>query len=350
VVHPKGVRERFNTWGLHEVFGSWAAFVLESQEHQFEGLKAEVEDLRFDPGIAGYVITELTDVHWETNGLLGTGRTPKRLHERFAEVNGPVAVVGRPERTRYRSGDRAVIDVVVAPASAVGEPLVVWGVDELGLAGTVRAPGRIVFEIPPLQAPLTVTVRLRLADRAEVIRNETKLWLFPSDRRTGPRDVPIVRRLDEVAGAVADGGRAIVVATDEDALPRGASVRLERWDPDDDATGWHRASGLGWLHPAITTELPVGPRVDLAFLGLTADHRLRGYAPERHADVLAGHYLGWIRDVTASIAAFRYGRGSGIVCTFPLLEVDGVDPLATALLDRLAWLVADRGFTADTVL
>jgi hypothetical protein len=66
--------------------------------------------------------------------------------------------------------------------------------------------------------------------------------------------------------------------------------------------------------------------------------------------VFAGHYLGWIQDVTASIAAFRHGRGMGIVCTFPLLEADGRDPVATALLDRLVAIVATDTFAAQTVL
>jgi hypothetical protein len=54
--------------------------------------------------------------------------------------------------------------------------------------------------------------------------------------------------------------------------------------------------------------------------------------------------------VTASLAAFRHGRGAGILCTFPLLGTDGRDPVATALLDRLVALVGDSSFTAEKVL
>jgi hypothetical protein len=352
IVRPKGVRDRFEEWGLDEVFGSWEAFVQQSQEHQFQGLKAEIEDLRLHRSIAGYVITELTDVHWEANGLLDLRRNGKAFHERFAQVNAQTVLIGRPEHTRYRSGERAVIHVAVASPRSVPDTRVAWEVADLGLGGTVVAPGPIWLEVPKIDASVAVSLSLELlgADPAGSVRSSTTLWLFPDETAARSSEVMIASKWDEVADRIEEGGRAVVIASDDDALPDGGIVRLDRWDADDDATGWFRSAGLGWLHPGLTDGMAFGPRVGLAFLGITPQHRLRGYGPDRRSDVLAGHYLGWIRDVTASIAAFRHGRGAGIVCTFPLLDADGRDPVATALLDRLVALVEARSFTAETVL
>jgi hypothetical protein len=352
IVRPAGIRARFDAWGLSEVFGSWEGFVRESQEHQFEGLKAEIGDLRLHPQIAGYVITELTDVHWESNGLLDLRRNPKAFHGRFARMNNQVVVIGHAEHTRYRSSERAVIHVVVASPSPLTDPHVDWTIPELELSGTVIPPAPITFDVPAIHAPVAATVsfQLRSSGGPEPSRNDTRLWLYPERPTTRSDGVVIARTWREVKDRVERGGRAIVIADDDDALPHGGTIELERWDPDDDATGWFRSAGLGWLHPRLTEDLAIGPRVDLAFLGITPEHRIRGYVPGNRGDVFAGHYLGWIQDVTASVAAFRHGRGMGIVCTFPLLETDGRDPVATALLDRLVALVATDTFAAQTVL
>jgi hypothetical protein len=336
-----GVRERFEAWGLRDVFGSWDAFVRQSQEHQFEGLKAEIEDLRLHPELAGYVITELTDVHWEANGLLDLWRNPKAFHDRLHRITGQTVVIPRPRHTRYRSGERAAVDVVVASTEGHVERQVSWEVPELGLAGAVDAPGCVLFDVPALDRSTKVELSLRVDGAEGPITNATTLWLFPDERNERPTAVAVASWWGDVASHVARGGRAVVVAADDDALPEDGAIGLERWSDDDDATGWIRSTGLGWVHPRITEGLPIGPRVDLAFLGITPEQRLRGYGPEQRSDVLAGHLLGWIRDVTATIAAFHHGEGVGIICTFPLLDGDGSDPVATDLLDRLTTLAAE---------
>ncbi|HWL91011.1 MAG TPA: hypothetical protein VNP90_06560, partial [Actinomycetota bacterium] len=207
-------------------------------------------------------------------------------------------------------------------------------------------------DVPTIDSPVAVTVSLELLapDASGIARSSTKLWLFPDEAAIRSSHVMVASSWEVVADRIREGGRAVVIATDDDALPEGRGVRLDSWDADDDATGWFRSAGLGWLHPRLTGGLALGPRVDLAFLGITPQYRLRGYGPKRRSDLLAGHYLGWIRDVTASIAGFRHGDGAGIVCTFPLLEADGRDPVATAVLDRLVEIAADRSFSPKTEL
>jgi hypothetical protein len=189
-----------------------------------------------------------------------------------------------------------------------------------------------------------------LNDR-EVNSDLVRLSLSSDRRGDRPPGVALAAAWREVAGHVERGGRAVLVATEPDALPLGLGLRLEQWGDVDDplepsvyASGWIRSTGLGWLHPRVTDGLALGPRVDMAFAGLCPEEVILGYEPRDAADVLAGHYLGWIHRVTATIGMFRHGRGAGIVCTFPLLSRDGADPVATALLDRLARIAASPAF------
>src|SRR5207248_6870958 len=77
-----GVQNRFADWSLGRVFGDLRGFIEAAQWQQFRALKYEIESLRRMPPIAGYVITELTDAHWECNGLLDKiGRASWRERE-----------------------------------------------------------------------------------------------------------------------------------------------------------------------------------------------------------------------------------------------------------------------------
>jgi hypothetical protein len=330
VVHPAGVRERFAEWGLDEVFGSWAGFVAASQEQEFDGLAYQIRDIRSHPEIAGYVITEFTDVHWECNGLLDMRRDPKAFHDRFHTVNRARPVVPLAERTRFAAGDTAVVRVL-APGRD-GERLR-WWCDALGVAGDVAAPGVVELPVPELHAPRRVVLTVEDA--------ELPLLLLPAEPACR-EDVPVVARLQDAADHLDRGGRAVVVATDEASLPDGVGVRVQRRA----GSLWHGdwAQGMGWLHPRLTGGLDIGPRVDLGFVGLVPDHVLLGYESTDRADVHAGSYVGWLQANAALVAGFRHGAGAGIVTTFPLLGEPAGDPLGRLLRARLTEMAADPAF------
>ena len=96
---PAGADERFHQLGLDRIWHDYEEFATATQWHQFEAMKYEIELMRREKGIAGYVITELTDVYWESNGLLDFDRNPKAYHNRFASINALDMVV--PQLRRY---------------------------------------------------------------------------------------------------------------------------------------------------------------------------------------------------------------------------------------------------------
>jgi hypothetical protein len=363
IVRPRGVRERFHEWSLEEVFGSWAGFVNASQEHQFESLGYEIQDVRRHEEIRGYVITELTDCHWECNGLLDMARGPKSYHARFTEINSPDVVIAVPERRRYASGEHASISVFASHFSdaRLDGGHVAWAVPELGLRGstggvslargTTVEVGCFGFRVPALERPLRARVEASLRDAlgAEINRTDLALLLFPEEPRGAPfTEVRVEPRWDQALDDhVASGGRAVVVATQADALPQGASIHVvarakTKWEGD-----W--AQGMGWLRRELRSGLPLLARVDLTWEGMNPRHVVLGYAPEAARDVLAGYYVGWIHATAATIAAFRHGAGAALACTFPLLDV-AADPLARALLRRLVELAAAPELAPTTSL
>ena len=64
-----------------------------AQWQQFRALKYEIEAMRRKPSLSGYVITELTDIYWESNGLMDMERNLRAFHEPFSHLNSDLVVL-----------------------------------------------------------------------------------------------------------------------------------------------------------------------------------------------------------------------------------------------------------------
>src|SRR3954451_23681763 len=231
-VVAEGIEDRFKAWGLDRAFGTWERFGRESREHQFESLRAQVEELRRRPQMAGYVVTQFTDVHWEVNGLLDGSRTPKMSPERLRAVNAPTLVLARPAALRARAGARMPVEVSVSHFSNADLDgcSVAWEAD--GRAGrldgsvaraTVTAVGSMDLEVAGT-GPHTAWFSLLDRHGRLVHRTDATVWGF--DDVTLATDEVIVadRWTHELAGRVAAGERCIVVASEPAALPSGSRL------------------------------------------------------------------------------------------------------------------------------
>ena len=118
VAYPHGVQTRYANLQLGKVFGSFDQFIEHVQWYQFANLKYEIESMRAQSSIMGYVITELTDVHWEANGLLDMNRNPRVFHEKFAEINSDIVIVPKVHRYSGWAGEKFEFDLALATGGA----------------------------------------------------------------------------------------------------------------------------------------------------------------------------------------------------------------------------------------
>ena len=133
---PADMAARIEASGLDRVFDGVAGLVRATQEHQLEALRYEIAELRRHASISGYVITELSDIYWEANGLLDLARRPKAFHDRLAAINAPTVVVGDLHPRDWRAGDRIRVPVTVSS----------WD-------GTDAAGGRVDWEVVVADGP-----------------------------------------------------------------------------------------------------------------------------------------------------------------------------------------------------
>ena len=152
---PHGVQDRFAALQLGSVFGSFTDFIKSAQWYQFANLKYEIETMRAHPALQGYVITEFTDVHWESNGLLDMNRNPRVFHDQFSTINADVVILpGIAHYATWAGQDFAFPVEVASGGTALDACDLLWRSDD-GASGRLTLPA-----IAALAKGVAGTIRL----------------------------------------------------------------------------------------------------------------------------------------------------------------------------------------------
>lgn len=221
VAYPHGVQDRFAQLGLSGVFGDFDGFIAAVQGYQFANLKYEIESMRAHAPIQGYVITEFTDVHWESNGLLDMNRNPRSFHDRFSTINADVVIV--PQAARHSVWMGETLDVALSVATG-GQNLPAcelrWRV--MGQAGAIPVAATAPLSVTPA-VPLSVHLPSGGANRMVTLELELVaggVVLARNDLSVALLARPDFRRHPPVASAdpqLADWLRALgLTVTDPD--------------------------------------------------------------------------------------------------------------------------------------
>jgi hypothetical protein len=386
VMYPHGVQNRFHDWSLDRVFGSFENFIDATQWQQFRALKYEIEAMRRRREIAGYVITELTDCHWESNGLIDMRANPRVFHEVFHTINSYTIIAPRLERAAFWSGETLQLPLSLAHGGARAleegslEILSDWpqSIPTPRIeAGAVADLGVISIQLPEVDKAgmRRVSFHLRAADGQVLARNDIEFALHPPRAASqaflvwsaeaelrmrlrscgyrlasGMSDADVVvatRNTVELADHVRGGGRALLLPEEEGPLtpffPHWQNVKVVARD----GTLWRGdwASSFAWLRRRGSfTNLPGGPLIDQSFDRVIPTHVISGCnLLDFHARVHAALAVGWIHKPVGLAVERNYGEGHIVISTFRLLrDPPGADPTACALLDALVSTAANK--------
>jgi Glycosyl hydrolases family 2, sugar binding domain/Glycosyl hydrolases family 2 len=389
--YPHGIESRFRAAGLGRVFGSLGAFIEAAQWQQYRALKYQIETIRAQPALAGYVITEFTDCLWESNGLLDMRRNPRVFHDAFRAINAETVIVPSWDRVSYWADEPVRVELAAAHGGGerVSGVTLRWRlnaaagqVGPVDLEHGVRDLPPAIFSAPALQGPATHRLELELVkdDRA-LATNHLELTVLP--RRAAPparnfqvwaseeianriqalgyrlaaslleADAVVALTLDESLCAAIRGGARVVLLADQ-------PMELQPIFPHWQATRVVRRSGTMWQGDWISSfswlrrdgpfaSLPGRALVDHAFDRVIPNHVIAGCSTwDFQARVHAGMVIGWVHKPAGLIVERERGHGKMVVTTFRLLEdAPGADPVATALLHGLLELALTRRAEAD---
>jgi hypothetical protein len=401
VAYPHGAERRFHLMALDRVFGSFDAFIKATQWHQFAALKYQIEKLREHDSIQGYVVTELTDVFWEANGLMDMQRNPRLFAGAFADLNTDLVILPRLDRFAFWCGQPIRLSPTVATGGERLEHggIVDWSLEPGGRSGRRDVPVAepctlapimpVEFTAPMLDLPAMAELRMVLRDHngRERARTSTNVALYPQRQ---PQALPSIWTIDEelatlfrglgYANAATPRSADLIVVRaidtgDVEAIRTGARYLLFADGPGMD--GWLRSdhpvqaavptmpapvnppfpgimrrvrrgnvwrgdwiTNFGWLaRRGPFADIPGGPLLDLSFDRVAPAHVLwASVRPwEYEAGIMsAGVVVGWVHKPAGFIMERRFGRGRLVMSSFRLTrDPPGVDPVATALLDRL---------------
>jgi hypothetical protein len=381
VVYPHGFENRFKQYHLDHVFPSLSTLVEASQRLQHDALKCELEQIRRYASIQGYVITELTDVHWECNGLLDMYRNPKVYHSLLKNINADDVLIPLWERLAFSASEPCEMQILFSHFSPVHikDAVLRW---ELMINQSVTISGRLTvgncspfsvtelgivsFEVPPVPIPTQARLELRfLKDENIIASTEQAFYVFPEISSSQSNSIYIyslefrsaLERLgfaltDDIAQAdlavvstlddgcrefLLHGGRVLFLAEKDDSLQTyipGLTIKPRAgtpWQGDwASSFGWHRFESL-----------PTDQVVNFAFADLTPEYVIHGFAPRDFAkDVYAGLFVGWLHKPIPTIARKRVGRGTLLISTFRLAQNLESNPLAMYLFRELIELVS----------
>jgi Glycosyl hydrolases family 2, sugar binding domain/Glycosyl hydrolases family 2, TIM barrel domain/Glycosyl hydrolases family 2 len=378
VVYPHGIEQRFKVYHLDKVFPTLSDLSAASQRMQFTALKYQIEQMRRHPSIVGYVITEFTDVHWESNGLLDMCRNPKTYYDVIGQVNSPDAIVPTDwDRVAFWEGERCEVRLALShfSSSDLRGSRLEWQLDQWPeVSGTFEGVtperaqltnlGTVVFEVPRTEKAVRARLEMRLLNASGelVTRNHHELYFFPRVGGPGhplrvsapglprlsarlsdmgyemtddlPADLVIVETMtDELRWYAQNGGKVLWLAETPESQQAhlGALSIAQRhgrsWQGD-----W--ASSMSWIRQdKIFGGIPTGGTVDFAFADLTPETVIVGLNPRDFAtNVHSGLFVGWAHHIVALVAERPVDRGRLMICTYRLREHLGVHPVATIMM------------------
>jgi hypothetical protein len=375
VVFPHGIEDRFDNYGLNKVFPSLQELSFVSQKMQFEALKYEIEQMRKQPNIQGYVVTELTDVHWECNGLLDMLRSPKKNFDQFSDINNDDVLAPIWERLVYSSTETGLIKFIfshysefpVIDAKFNWEMMDSKSVIDSGYIENINCDsyqiidiGEVGFLCPDVKNPTRISLMFNLKVEEKLIaQNHLEFIILPQNRHPqliikiyAPEINPVLINPDYKS--VNEGSEADIIITSilddtlRELLLSGEKI-LFLADHDDalktyipglqitsrSGTPWQGdwASSFGWH---TFNDIPTNHTVDFTFSDLTPNHVIHGFAARNfHTDVFAGIFVGWLHKPIPTIARLRVGKGELIITTFQIKQNLTTNPLARYLLQNL---------------
>jgi hypothetical protein len=382
VAFPQDYQGRFREYKYGETFGSYDLLADACQRAQFVALKYEIEQLRMTPEIEGYVITEFTDINWESNGLLDMWRNVKVYGDDLAHIQQQDVVVPRPEKYNYWSGDTVAVRVWCSHYSNVEmrDAILSWSMlsGESGsttISAIPAAEATMIhsFQIPtrPVQSleRLRVDLQLRLRDGRPVARNYCDVFVYPrmgtekvvtadvydpgerfrpyrdllpsagvrSNGKSAPAEFIISSAIDSSILRRLDRGAVVLCLVDTTAtFPAPWPFRFVSRESEWYDGNW--ASNVNWIR---TERAPFETFSFDKTMGFEASPVafpmvVEGIPASEFSDVLAGMFVGWLHLNSAYIVQMRVGKGKLILCTLPLGVNMRDNPYAASLFDRLA--------------
>ncbi|WKA60345.1 glycoside hydrolase family 2 TIM barrel-domain containing protein [Planococcus shenhongbingii] len=392
---PFTLFQNFERFGISKALGSYEQLAVLSQKRMVRAVKSVIEEMRKRPAIAGYVVTEFTDIEWETNGWLDFMRQPKEGFEKMIDFNGPNGIFIEVPRHNFWIGENVSVDVYIQTEKLlVKELLIKWCVvNESGehiLSGECKAglsgmntflQKAIKFSVPNIAEADFYSLKVELWEQdKKLTENEEELTFSPLLK--AHQEIVYIDVLDdefksavEMAGFIttqeradssvvltdtlsendlryaSQGGKVIFLADRGDMIREKGDFTFRKLDTGE---SWSRASSMNYLDKEWFGDLPLKTEMGWEFENLLPDyvvpftdykkvnnnriiHMFGNPALAEHVDVISGYFQGWLGQNGGTFLDQSYGSGRIITTTWKLNSETFSSPIAQQILNHMIY-------------
>ncbi len=392
---PDGIDDRFQRTTLPDVFEDYSDLTAVWQQREFVSIKHLLEELRIQDEISGYVLTQLSDIEWEFNGLADYLREPKSFVSAFSAVNRELAVVARPESHVSWADDEIEFELTVVndgrqavsgtlewsfASQTANETVSISanGTTTVSATMTATAPES---ELDPASAPITEGVAATVDLVATFVPDASKATASPtpistsepitvvdaSQRQTpdvtvyaegvfasqlAEAGVPVTHSLGADVGVAVTNN--ITSQVEDFATNGGAVVHVPNHDGEMHSGGpfnyrsfprtesWNITAGFYYqdspLLADICSDRTLGWELEGCYPHVVGT-KLNPSVDRVHI----GYVEGWIANWASPLVIRGYGKGSMTALTLRVTHQYGRHPVGTLLCDRLIrWLSRKR--------
>jgi hypothetical protein len=377
-VMPDGVYKRFSDFKYDRIFNSYDELAEVSQRSEFTALKYEIEEIRLQNPIQGYVITEFTDINWECNGLLDMWRNFKENYKELSDIQQLDVIIPRSDKFNYWDNETASIKIFVSHYGDIdlSNARILWsssnnksgevGISEINKAA-VKEIGEIKLPFTKKENPQKVTVNFNLIKGGKLIaknftevfaypkkENENKIMVYADSENTimksltekleesgfelssDKKNVVITNSVNEKVIEELNAGMNVICIADSGTKNiNGFPFEIIARDTAGLDGNW--ASNLNWIDDEnpIFKKISFDKKLGFEAVNTVPRHVIKSVPEEYFDDVPAGMFLGWVHANYPFMAQMKVGKGNLILTTFNIAENYGVDPYATILLDEI---------------
>lgn len=361
---------RFEATDLPEVFDGLSDMAETWQHREFVSLKHLTEQMRRRDRISGYVLTQLTDVEWEFNGILDYFRESKAFDGHFEQVNRAVSVIATPELHATWADDVAVAVTVVndtdetligtldcsisedlstrsrsvsIPANSTTEVDIAVPVDteprETVTTRTLTATFDHGGQTVTTREPITVVDESTLSSPDVTVFAEGKFGsqlaaagMTVSYQLEDSVDIAFTEELtDDLLEFASEGGAVIQYPTQSGEM-RDSSHFSYNSIPQGES--WLGTASFLYQSSPLLTDLCDGARIGWEFEGLFPEAVATGLNRERD-EIHVGYVEGWIKNWGSPFVVRNHGAGVLVPFTFKIRDQYGTNPVATLVSNRL---------------
>lgn len=361
---PETLEKNYEHYNFKEIFADYDEISAAAQKREFTGVKYQIEEMRKrkEKGLSGYVVTELTDIEWETNGFLDYFRNYKYDLEKIQAFNADLIVSLELEKINlWEDEDLKVKPYLINDKNRPVEAELIIKLndsickkEEIKIkANSVEELAEFSIKLPEVKSveKLSLEAVLKQNERIlnknseniivaakNIIKNKNKEYL----NQKSAENIIVTDKLDkEKLKSIWEGSSALFLAEAGAEITDKSLFNFKKLKKGE---SWDKAASFHFLNTDELDENKIFNKISTWELkNIFPDYTIDNIDDLYFEKLFSGYFSGWLGRLGATTVRISYGSGNIIATTLKLKDNYSVQPSAALLFNRLISILEKEG-------